>query len=64
MNYFVMQSFSMARQPPVGQGLLIAEASRWHSDTPHSVGLLSLTQTHLPDSTTLTRDRHPYHLRN
>jgi hypothetical protein len=30
----------MARQPLVGQGLLIIEASRSHSDTPHSVGLL------------------------
>ena len=27
---------SMAQQPPVGQGLLIIEASRSHSDTPHS----------------------------
>jgi len=25
---------------PVGKGLLIIEASRSHSDTPHSVGLL------------------------
>jgi hypothetical protein len=29
----------MAQQPLVGQGLLIIEASRSHSDTPHSVGL-------------------------
>ena len=27
------------RQPLVGQGLLIFEASRSHSDTAHSVGL-------------------------
>ena len=26
--------------PPVGQGLLIIEASRSHSEIPHSVGLL------------------------
>jgi hypothetical protein len=32
--------FPMARQPLVGQGLLIVEATRSHSDTPHSVGLL------------------------
>jgi hypothetical protein len=32
--------WSMAQQPLVGQGLLIIEASRSHSDTPHSVGLL------------------------
>jgi len=30
----------MARQPPAGQGLLTVKASRSHSDTPHSVGLL------------------------
>ena len=30
---------SMAQQPLVGQGLLIIEASRSHSVTPHSVGL-------------------------
>ena len=29
-----------ATVPPVGQGLLIIEASRSHSDTQHSVGLL------------------------
>jgi len=30
----------MARQPLVGQGLLIIEALRSHSDTPHSVVLI------------------------
>jgi len=30
----------MALQPLVGQGILIIEASRSHSDTPHSAGLL------------------------
>jgi hypothetical protein len=30
----------MPQQPPVSQGPLIIEASRSHSDTPHSVGLL------------------------
>jgi hypothetical protein len=30
----------MAQQPLGGLGLLIIEASRSHSDTPHSVGLL------------------------
>jgi len=28
------------QQPPVGQGVLIIEASRSYSDTPHSVGIL------------------------
>ena len=32
--------FLMAQQPLVGQGLHIIEASRSHSDTPQSVGLL------------------------
>jgi len=30
----------MAQQSLVGQGLPVIEASRSHSDTPHSVGLL------------------------
>jgi len=30
----------MAQQPPTGQGFLFIEASRSHSDTPHTVGLL------------------------
>ena len=42
--------FSLAPQPLVGQGLRI-EASRSHSDTPRSVGLLSPTQEPLSDST-------------
>jgi hypothetical protein len=29
----------MAQQPVVGQGILIIEASRLHSNTPHAVGL-------------------------
>ena len=37
---------------PVGQGLLIIEDSRSHSDTPHSVGLLwTSDQPDLPDNT-------------
>ena len=32
--------FPMALEPLVGQGLYITEASRSHSDTPHSVGIL------------------------
>jgi hypothetical protein len=33
-------SFSLAQHPLVGQGLLIIEVSRSHSDTLHSVGFL------------------------
>jgi hypothetical protein len=56
--------FPMAQQPPVGQGFLIIEASRSHSDSPHSVGLLYTSdQTVVGNSTwrhtTLTTDRHP-----
>jgi hypothetical protein len=37
----ILLTFSpVAQQPPVGQGLLIIEASRSHSDTPHTVGCL------------------------
>ena len=38
----------MAQQPIGGQGLLIVEASRSHSDTPHSVGLLLTRDIHAP----------------
>ena len=58
----IWDTFFMAQQPIVGQGLII-EASRSHSDTPHSVGLL-WTSDH-PDAetptwqhNTLTRDIH------
>jgi hypothetical protein len=54
----------MAQQPLVGQGLLIIEAARSHSDTPHFVGLLwtsdqSVAETSTWQCTTLTTDRHP-----
>jgi hypothetical protein len=54
----------MAQQPLVAQGLLIIEASRSHSDTPHSVGLLWTrdqpdADTPTGQHTTLTRDKHP-----
>jgi hypothetical protein len=56
--------FFMARQPLLGQGLFTLEASRSHSDTPHSLRLLSTNDP--PDAeistwqhTALKRDRHP-----
>jgi hypothetical protein len=54
----------MAQQPPVGQDVLIIDASRSHSDTPHSVGFLWTSdqqdaETSTSLHTTLTRDRHP-----
>ena len=67
-NYTGISSSSsssfMAQQPPVGQGLLIIEASLSHSDTPHSVGHLwtsdrSDAKTSTRQHTTLTTDRHP-----
>jgi len=42
----------MARQPLLGQGLLIVEALRSHSDTPHSVVLLCAGDQH--DAKTFT----------
>jgi hypothetical protein len=44
--------FSMVLQPIVGQGLLITEASRSHSDTTHSVGFLCTSDQ--PDAETST----------
>jgi hypothetical protein len=53
----------VTQQPLVGQNLPIIEASRSHTDTPHSVGLLWTSDQ--PDAensawqhTTFTRDRH------
>jgi hypothetical protein len=42
----------MVQQHVVGQGFLIIEASRYHTDTPHSVGLLSINDQ--PDAETST----------
>jgi hypothetical protein len=54
----------MAQQPLVDQCLLVIEAIRSHSDTPHLLGLLWMSDQ--PDAgtstwqhTTFTRDRHP-----
>jgi hypothetical protein len=56
--------FPMVRQPPVGQGVLILEASRSHSDTPLLAGLLWTNdqpnvQTCSWQSTTFTIDIPP-----
>ena len=50
--------------PQVGQGLLIIEASRLHSDTPHSVGLLWTSDQPVAEistwqHTTLTEESQP-----
>jgi len=42
---------SVLQQPLVGHSLLFIEASRSHSDTPYSVGLLSPTQIALLENT-------------
>jgi len=54
----------MAPQPIVRQGLLITEASRSHSDAPHSVGLLWTNdqpeaETCTWQITTLTKEKPP-----
>ena len=50
--------------PPVGQGLLLIQASLSHSGTPHSVGLLwtrdrPVVETSTLRHTTLTKEGHP-----
>jgi hypothetical protein len=50
--------FFMVQQPPVGQGLLIIEASRSHSDTPHSVGLLWTSDQPDAEASTYTTNIH------
>jgi hypothetical protein len=69
LNHATMLFFPMAQEHPVGQGFLIIEATRSHSDTRHSVGLLWMG--HQPDAeistwqhTTLPRDRSPCSRRN
>ena len=42
----------MAQQPLVGEGTLVFEVSRLHSDTPHSVGLLWMSDQ--PEAETAT----------
>ena len=46
--------------PLVGLGLLVIEASRSLSETPHSVGLLSPTHRPLPGNKQHIRNRHPF----
>jgi len=65
LNIFI----SVAQQPIIGDGLLIVEASRSHSDTPHPLGLLRISYRPTAESstwqhTTLTRRRHPCPRRN
>jgi hypothetical protein len=58
-------SFSpIVQQPLVGQGLLIYDVSRSHSNTPHLVGLLRTSdqpdaETSTRQQATLKRDKHP-----
>jgi len=54
----------MGQQPLIGEVLLIIEASRSHSDTTQSAGILWMNdqpdgKTSVRLNTTLTRDRHP-----
>ena len=70
-NYSQDNFVSMAQQPLVGQTLLIIKASRPHSDTPNSVGILWTSDQCDADTstwhhTTLTRERYhaPGEIRN
>jgi hypothetical protein len=56
---YLINFFPMAQQPLVGQGLLIIEASRSHSDTPQSVRLLwTSDQADTQSSTCTTHNTH------
>jgi len=60
---YVLDLFTMAQQPPVGQDLFIIEDSWSHSNTPHSVRLLwtsdqPVAETSTWQHTTFTRDTH------
>jgi hypothetical protein len=64
INYILI--FCHGSTVTVGLGLLIVEVSITHSDTPHSVGLLStsdqpISETNTLQHTTVSRDRHPRH---
>jgi hypothetical protein len=66
---YLQDLLSMTQQPLVRQALLVIEASRLHSDTPHTVGRLWVgdqpdTQTSTWQHTTLKRERPPYPRRN
>jgi hypothetical protein len=53
----------MALQTLVGQGPLIIEASRSHSNTPHSPGrVISPTQRTLPDNTQRSQETTNIHV--
>jgi len=59
-----LHCFLMAHQPQLGQRLLIIKASLSHLDTPHSIGLLWMSdrsdaETSTWQHTTLTRERFP-----
>ena len=45
----------MAQRPLVGQGHLNVEASRSHSDTPHSVGLLWTSDRPVTETSDITQ---------
>ena len=54
--------FSMAQQPLVGQGLLVIEASRSHSDTTHLVGLLWTRDQSDAETSTWQHNTHIHYL--
>jgi len=54
MEWKKLDNFFTARQPLMGQGFLIVEASRSHSDTPHSVGHLWTSDQLVAEADTYT----------
>jgi hypothetical protein len=61
MEILVVGIFPMVQQPPVGQGLIIIKASRSHSHTWRSVGLLWTSDQ--PDAETSTLQHTTLHKR-
>jgi len=62
IHKYALNCFFIAQQSLLGQGLLIIEVSRSHSDTQHSLGLLwtrDQPEAETPH-TILTADRHPW----
>jgi hypothetical protein len=54
--------FFMAQQPTMGQGLIIVEASRSHSDPRHTVGLFWTSDQ--PDAQTSTSQHNSTHMQH
>jgi hypothetical protein len=69
ISFFPVNCFPHGPTAASDQGLRIIEASRSHSDTPHSVGLLWTSDQPVAETSTwqytkITTGKHPYHRRD